>query len=173
MEPSVRRTARHRSRLPGREVARLDTVARSAHRDYADIWWRWSLRDDGSAWYRLARVWYWRPVPHRARREPPLWRQVAQLDSPGTADQGAAELLAKVACGHGHYPAGSEPQPQEPVPSATLAAERPPVRQPRRRAAAGFARALRMIFVGVTGEDVAEAREREKRPAPARRGRAG
>jgi len=79
MEPSGRRTARHRSRLPGREIARLDTVARSAHRDYADIWWRWSLLDDGTVWYRLARVWYWRPVPHApGRREPPLWRQVAQ-----------------------------------------------------------------------------------------------
>jgi hypothetical protein len=100
----------------------------------------------------------------------------AQLDSPGLVGRGAAaELLAKVSRGHGHYPAGSEPQPQE-LP-ATLAAGRPPVRQPRRSAAAGFTRALRMIFLGVTDEDVAEAREREKREreqrrAPARRGRA-
>jgi ribosomal protein S27AE len=41
MEPSARRTARHRSRLPGREIARLDTAAPSAHRDYADILWQW------------------------------------------------------------------------------------------------------------------------------------
>lgn len=170
MEPSARRAARHRSRLPGREIARLGTVARSAHRDYADIWWQWSLRDDGSAWYRMARVWYWRPLPHTARRrEPPLWRLVAQLDAPGTAGHAAAvELLAAVARGHGHFPAGSEPRPPEPTRLAVAAVRRLPVRRPRRSAASEAARALRMIFVGVTDADIAEAAARESERARAR-----
>jgi hypothetical protein len=180
MEPSARRAARHRSRLPGRQIAQLDTVARSAHRDYADIWWQWSLRDDGSAWYRMARVWYWRPVPHTPRRrEPPLWRQVAHLEPPGTVGQAAAaELLARVARGHGHYPAGPELParptrerqpaaggPRLPEPAAAL----PPL--PQRGPVAGIARALRMIFLGVTDADVEEhwARERLKEQRGRRR----
>ena len=159
MEPSATLTARHRSRLPGREIARLDTVARSAHRDYADIWWRWSLRDDGSAWYRLALVWYWRPVPHTTRRrEPPLWQHVAQLNPAGTARQGAAELLARVARGHGHYLAGSEPQPPGPGQLAVPAVRRPPALRPRRDAVFGLA--LRMAFGKVTAAEMAENRAR-------------
>lgn len=171
MEPSAGRTARHRSRLPGREIARLDTVARSAHRDYADIWWQWSLRDDGSAWYRLEQVWYWRPVPHAARRrEPPLWRPGGSTwTAPGTAGQAAAaELLATVARGHGHYPAGSEPQPPESARLAVPVVSRLPTRRRRRGAASEFARALRMIFVGVTDADIAEAAARDRERARAR-----
>ena len=159
-----------RNRFPHEGGPRLDTVARSAHRDYADIWWQWSLRDDGSAWYRLARVWYWRPVPHTARRrEPPLWRLVAQLDAQGAAGQAAAaELLATVARGHGHYPAGSEPQPPGAGRLAVPAVRVLPARRPRRGAASGFARALRMIFVGVTDADIAEAAARDRERARAR-----
>ena len=109
-----RRAVRYRVRLRGAELARLDTAYDSP--PFAQIHWRWSLRSDGTIWYRLTRTWYWQPVPHAARRrEPALWRLAGKLAPEDFAryaakEATAAQLLAEAAQAHGHYLTGTQPE---------------------------------------------------------------